>query len=98
MRKTTLDGYLVSSAECFHIRETAAEAERKRQRILIHYKSFRFTCSSDPERGRPEQGCTYKLAHIHLGDFGGDWGVYWGTCKAGQTQNTTVGTAKKTGR
>ena len=21
----------------------------------------------------------YKPAHIHLGDFGGDWGVYWGT-------------------
>ena len=26
---------------------------------------------------------SYKPAHIHLGDFGGDWGVYWGTCKAG---------------
>ena len=26
---------------------------------------------------------SYKPAQIHLGDFGGDWGVYWGTCKAG---------------
>ena len=26
---------------------------------------------------------TYKPAHIHLWDLGGDWGVYWGTCKAG---------------
>ena len=25
----------------------------------------------------------YKPTHIHLGDFGGDWGVYWSTCKAG---------------
>jgi len=26
---------------------------------------------------------TYKPTHIHLGDFGGDWGVYWSTvaCK-----------------
>ena len=24
---------------------------------------------------------TFKPAHIHLGDFGGDWGVYWGTGK-----------------
>ena len=26
---------------------------------------------------------SYKPAHIHLGDSGGDWGVYWSTCKAG---------------
>ena len=39
---------------------------------------------------------TYKPAHIHLGDFGGDWGVCIGVpAKRGQTQNTTVGTAKK---
>jgi len=32
--------------------------------------------------------CTYKPAHIHLWDFGGDWGVYWGTCKAGPNTET----------
>ena len=38
--------------------------------------------------------CT-KPAHIHLGNFGGDWGVFGAPAKRGQTQNTTVDTAKK---
>ena len=30
-----------------------------------------------------------KPAHIHLvGDFGGDWGVYWGTCEAEPNSET----------
>ena len=34
-------------------------------------------------------GHSYEPAHIHLWDFGGDWGVHWGACKEGPTQNTT---------
>jgi len=30
---------------------------------------------------RCEISSSYKPAHLRLWDLGGDWGVYWGTCK-----------------
>jgi len=41
---------------------------------------------------------TYKPAHIHLWDFGRDWGVYWHNCRAGPNAgHKRAGTAKKGG-
>ena len=55
-----------------------------------------------PAEGRPGMAecgscSSYKPAHRHLGDFGGDCGVDWGTCKAGPNSEHNGGHSQKKG-
>ena len=43
----------------------------------------------------PHHTWTYKPAHMRLWNLGGDWGVYWGTCKEGPNSEHNGHSQKK---